>query len=129
MPQGEPIMLIVPEADALRVEVKIQPQDIDQVHIGQRAVLRFSAFNQRTTPEINGEVSRISADISTDAKTGMNFYTVRISVPDPELARLGPFRLVPGMPVETFIQTSPRTLLSYLVRPLRDQIEKAFRET
>src|SRR3954469_12583505 len=86
-PQGEPIMLIVPNADALTVEAKIQPQDIDQLHRGQTAVLRFSAFNQRTTPELTGVVSRISADVSQDAKTGASFYTIRISVPEPELGK------------------------------------------
>src|SRR3954464_6034953 len=75
---GEPLMLIVPNADALTVEARIQPQDIDQLHPGQSAVLRFSAFNQRTTPELNGEVSRISADVSQDSKTGTSFYTIRI---------------------------------------------------
>src|SRR5215210_8196329 len=73
-PNGEPLMLIVPKADALTVEAKIAPQDIDQVRIGHRAVLRFSAFNQRTTPELTGEVSLVSADITQDQKTGNSFY-------------------------------------------------------
>ena len=77
---GEPIMLIVPEADELTVEAKVAPQDIDQVRIGQEAVLRFSAFNQRTTPEINGEVSRVSADVTQDQQTGASYYTVRIAL-------------------------------------------------
>src|SRR3954471_14287078 len=127
-PNGEPIMLIVPRADALTVEAKIQPQDIDQARLGQKAVLRFSAFNQRTTPELNGEVSRVSADVSQDAKTGAAFYTIRIGVPDAELARLSGLRLVPGMPVESFIQTGERTVISYLTKPLQDQIVKAWRE-
>jgi HlyD family secretion protein len=70
----------------------------------------------------------ISADVSEDAKTGARYYTVRIGVPEHELARLGGQHLVPGMPVESFIQTSPRTVMSYLVKPLRDQIARAFRE-
>src|SRR3954462_7338053 len=123
-PGAEPIMLIVPEADALTVEAKIQPQDIDQVRIGQKAVLRFSAFNQRTTPELNGEVSRVSADVSQDAKTGAAYYTIRITVPEAELARLNGLKLVPGMPVESFIQTGERTVISYLTKPLTDQIAK-----
>jgi HlyD family secretion protein len=127
-PQGEPLMLIVPNADALTVEAKIQPQDIDQLHLGQSAVLRFSAFNQRTTPELTGEVSRISADVSQDAKTGASFYTIRIGVPEAELARLVGLKLVPGMPVESFIQTGQRSVISYLVKPLYDQLTKAFRE-
>jgi len=126
--QSEPIMLIVPEADALTVEVKIAPQDIDQVRVGQRAVLRFSAFNQRTTPELNGVVTRISADITQDQKTGSSFYTVRIALSEEEIARLGAHKLIPGMPVESFIQTGERTVLSYLTKPLVDQALKAFRE-
>src|SRR3954449_8698295 len=127
-PGAKPIMLIVPEADALTVEAKIQPQDIDQVRLGQKAVLRFSAFNQRTTPELTGEVSRVSADVSQDAKTGATFYTIRMHVPEAELARLNGLRLVPGMPVESFIQTGERTAISYLIKPLQDQIAKAWRE-
>jgi HlyD family secretion protein len=120
-------MLIVPEADALTVEAKVQPQDIDHVRLGQATVLRFPAFNQRTTPEVNGEVTRVSADVTVDPKTGASFYTARISLPDSELARLGTLRLIPGMPVESFINTGERTVLSYLVKPLSDQIKKAFR--
>jgi len=127
-PQGEPIMLIVPEADALSAEVKIAPQDIDQVRVGQTAVVRFPAFNQRTTPELEGEVTRISADVSLDQKSGVSYYTLRINVPEGELERLRGLRLVPGMPVETFIRTGDRTVLSYLVKPLTDQINKTWRE-
>lgn len=125
---SEMMMLIVPDEDALNVEVKISPGDIDQVRMGQKAVLRFSAFNQRTTPEINGIVSRVSADIAQDQKTAATFYIARIALLSDELDRLGNLRLVPGMPVEAFIQTDTRTVASYLVKPLHDQILKAFRE-
>lgn len=125
---GEPIMLIVPKTDGLDVEAKIAPQDIDQVRIGSPAVLRFSAFNQRTTPEIRGEVTLVSADITKEEKTGASFYTVRITPTANELARLNGFKLVPGMPVETFIQTGERTVISYLTKPLEDQLKKAWRE-
>ena len=125
--QGEPIMMVVPQS-ALTVEVKIAPQDIDQVRLGQRAVLRFPAFSQRTTPELNGEVSRISADISQDQKTGLSYYTVRIAVPEIEIKRLSGLKLVAGMPVESFIQTGERLVISYLTKPLLDQIAKAWRE-
>jgi HlyD family secretion protein len=128
VPQGEPIMLIVPYADALTVEVRVQPQDIDQIHVGQAAVLRFPAFNQQTTPEIDGKVSLVSADVSTDLKSGMSFYTVRVAIPDEGLTRLQGLRLVPGMPVEAFVQTAPRTVVSYLIRPISDQMTRAFRE-
>lgn len=126
---SEPLMLIVPVADQLMVDVKVPPQDIDQIAIGQPAVLRFAAFNQRTTPEINGVVKRIAADITQDQKTGIAYYDVRISMPQEELARLGGgLTLVPGMPVEGFIKTRERSVISYLLKPLSDQIEKAFRE-
>jgi HlyD family secretion protein len=125
---GDTIMLIVPEADKLIVEAKVNPQDIDQLQIGQKTLLRFTTFNQRTTPEIYGIVDRISADISTDQRTGGSYYTVRISLPPDEVARLGDVKLVPGMPVETFVQTGERTVMSYLVKPLYDQLNRAFRE-
>ena len=125
---SEPVMLIVPEAEALTVEVKVQPQDIDHVRLGQAAVLRFSAFNQRTTPEINGVVTRVSADVTQDPKTGASYYTARVGLPEGELGRLAGLKLVPGMPVESFIRTGERTVLSYLVKPLHDQVMKAFRE-
>jgi HlyD family secretion protein len=125
---AEPAMLIVPEADQLAVEVKIQPQDIDNVRLDQAAVLRFPAFNQRVTPEIDGVVSRVSADVTTDPKTGLSYYTARIRVPDDQRQRLGSARLVPGMPVESFMQLGDRSVLSYLVKPLSDQIAKAWRE-
>ncbi len=125
---GEPIMLIVPEADNLAVEAKANPQDIDQMQIGQKAMLRFTNFNQRTTPEIFGIVTRISADTSTDQRTGATYYTIRIGMPADQVARLGDVRLVPGMPVETFVQTGDRTVISYLAKPLYDQISRAFRE-
>jgi len=125
---GDPIMLIVPEADNLSVEVKVNPQDIDQLQLNQKAILRFSAFNIRTTPEIEGVVTRISADTSTDQRTGQSYYTVRIAMPADQIERLGEVKLLPGMPVEAFMQTRDRTMLSYLIKPLHDQFLRAFRE-
>lgn len=125
---SEPLMVIVPENDALTVEARVAPQDIDQLQLGQTAALRFSTFSQRTTPEINGMVSRVSADTSQDAKTAASYYLVRISMQPEEIARLGDVKLLPGMPVEAFIKTDQRTVMSYLVKPLHDQIARAFRE-
>lgn len=125
---SETLMMVVPDEDALNVEVKIPPLEIDQLAIGQTASLRFSAFNQRTTPQINGVVSRVSADVEQDPKTSATFYVVRIALPKQELERLSGFHLVPGMPVEAFIQTDMRTVASYLAKPFRDQIMRAFRE-
>jgi HlyD family secretion protein len=125
---GDAIMLIVPDADTLMVEVKIAPQDIDQLYLGQVATLRFTAFNVRTTPEIEGKLSLISADITQDQKTGISYYLARITPNPSELAQLGDVKLIPGMPVVAFIKTGARTMLSYLTKPLRDQAEKAFKE-
>jgi HlyD family secretion protein len=125
---GDPIMLIVPQADNLTVEVKVDPKDIDHVQYGQPVVLRFSAFNIRTTPELNGTVSRVAADTTTDQRTGQSYYLVRIAMTEGEIKRLGDVKLTPGMPVEAFIQTGERTLVSYLVKPLRDQLMRTFRE-
>ncbi|MDI1287146.1 MAG: HlyD family type I secretion periplasmic adaptor subunit [Reyranella sp.] len=124
---GEQVMLIVPESDSLMVEAKVAPQDIDQVHVGQHAVLRFAAFNQRTTPELDGEVVHIGADVAQDDRAGEPYYSVRIRVRDGELARLDGLHLIAGMPVEAFIQTTPRTVASFLVKPLTDQLARAFR--
>jgi HlyD family secretion protein len=125
---GDPIMLIVPESDNLTVEVKVDPKDIDQIQLGQTVVLRFTSFNVRTTPEINGTVSRIAADTSTDQRTGQSYYLVRMAMTAQELKRLGDVKLTPGMPVEAFIQTGERTMISYLIKPLHDQLMRAFRE-
>jgi HlyD family secretion protein len=125
---GDAIMMIVPQADNLSVEAKVNPQDIDQLQIGQKTLLRLSAFNQRTTPELNGVVSRVSPDTTTDQRTGQSYYTIRVSMAPEEIARLGDVKLIPGMPVEAFVQTGDRTMLSYLAKPLHDQLMRAFRE-
>jgi HlyD family secretion protein len=125
---GDAIMLIVPQADDLQVEAKVNPQDIDKLQIGQKTLLRLSAFNQRTTPELNGRVIRVSPDVTTDQRTGQSYYTIRVSMPPEEVARLGDAKLIPGMPAEAFVQTGDRTMLSYLMKPLSDQVMRAFRE-
>jgi HlyD family secretion protein len=125
---GDTIMLIVPQTDDLQVEAKVNPQDIDKLQVGQKTLLRLSAFNQRTTPELNGLVSRVSPDVTTDQRTGQSYYTIRVSMPPQEIARLGDVKLIPGMPVEAFVQTGNRTLMSYLMKPLHDQLMRAFRE-
>jgi HlyD family secretion protein len=125
---GEAVMLIVPDADKLTVEARVAPQDIDQLHVGQPAVLRFSSFNQRTTPELEGEIGLIAADLTQDQRTGASYYMVHITPREGQIARLEGLKLVPGMPVEAFVETGERTVLSYLVKPLRDQALRAFRE-
>jgi HlyD family secretion protein len=125
---GDTIMLIVPQSDDLQVEAKVNPQDIDKLQVGQKTLLRLSAFNQRTTPELNGLVSRVSPDVTTEQRTGQSYYTIRVSMPPQEIARLGDAKLIPGMPVEAFVQTGERTVISYLMKPLHDQLMRAFRE-
>ena len=125
---GEVVMLIVPDADKLTVEARVAPQDIDQLHVGQPAALRFSSFNQRTTPELEGEIALIAADLSQDQRTGASYYTVHITPKAGEIARLDGLKLVPGMPVDAFVETGERTVLSYLVKPMQDQALRAFRE-
>ncbi|KQY73133.1 HlyD family type I secretion periplasmic adaptor subunit [Ensifer sp. T173] len=126
---GEPIMMIVPDIDKLVVEAKVAPQDIDQIYSGQKAILRFSAFSQKTTPEIVGAVERVSADVSVDQRTGASFYVARIAITPAEIQRLGNVSLMPGMPVETFITTGERSVASYFIKPLMDQVSRAFRES
>ena len=109
-------------------EARVAPHEIDQLQLGYSAVLRFSAFNQRTTPETTGKITRISADITIDQRTGTPYYAVRIALGADEIARLGDVKLLPGMPVEAFIKTGDRRVISYLVKPLQDQIMRSFRE-
>jgi membrane fusion protein, type I secretion system len=125
---GEQIMLIVPEDDDLIVEVRVDPQQIDQVKLEQAATLRFPGFNQRSTPELNGHVSRVAADVIQDQRSGQAYYLVRIAMTAEEITRINGLKLVPGMPVEAFIRTDQRTILSYLLKPLTDQARRAFRE-
>jgi HlyD family secretion protein len=125
---GEALMMIVPEADELSIEVKVSPQDIDQLQPGLDTVLRLSAFNQRTTPELKGRVSLIAADLVTDQRSGIQYYPVRVAFAEGERDRLGALKLVPGMPVEGLIQTGYRTVFSYLTKPISDNMAKAFRE-
>lgn len=125
---GEAIMDIVPDQDALVAEVKVSPPDIDQISAGQKVILRLSAFNQRNTPELDGIVTNVAADLAADERTGLNYYVVRAKVLDGQWERLGDLKPVPGMPVEAFFQTGERTVLSYLAKPFTDQVRRAFRE-
>ena len=126
---GEQLMLIVPVNDKLFVEAHIARNDIDQVTPGQPAILRLSAFNQQTTPELTGILVKVSPDLSVDERTGAAFYTARIALPAGEVAKLDRLVLAPGMPVEVFLPSTERTILSYLIKPVSDQIERSFRES
>ena len=128
IPPGGTIMQIIPLDEGFGLRTKIDPASVDQVYVGQPAKVRFPAFNQRTTPELSGQVKDISATTSLDEITGANFYWVDIEVSEEELARLDGLELIPGMPVEAYIKTNERTVVSYLVKPLADQLNQAFRE-
>lgn len=125
---AEPVMLIVPAREALELEARVNPPDIDQIRPGQQAQVRIHAFNQRSTPQLAGLVTRVSADTSRDAQTGALFYTVRVAIPGEELARLAPQRVTAGMQAEALLRTQDRTPLEYVLKPLKDQIARAFRE-
>ena len=125
---GETVMGIVPIEDQKAIEVRLAPTDIDQVSVGQSAILRFPAFNQHTTPELKGAVTRVAPDLTHEKETGLAYYLARISVSEEDISKFKTMPLVAGMPVESFIQTGERTALSFLVKPFSDQITRVFRE-
>ena len=125
---AEPAMLIVPDNEELNLEARVMPQEIDQLAPGQHAVVRVHASNARTTPELNGTLTRISADVSRDQQTGYSYYTIRVALPREEIHRLGALRLVAGMQAEVFVQTDDRTPFQYMIKPLKEQFARAFRE-
>lgn len=125
---GEVLMLVVPGADSLTVEAKVATHDIDQIRLGQPVEIRFSAFNQRTTPIVEAEVVTIAPDLVTDQRTGMTYYPLRIRPKPESLAALKGLSLYPGMPAEVYIKIADRTVLSYLAKPLTEQMQRTFRE-
>ena len=125
---AEVLATIVPEDAKLKVEVKLAPVSIDQVAIGRPVRLKFTSFNQRTTPELNGELSYVSPATARDAKTGEMHYVGHIQIGAEELSKISTGKLLPGMPVEVFLSTEERTALSYFVKPVLDQFSRAFRE-
>jgi HlyD family secretion protein len=128
---GDTIMEVVPDSDDLQIEAHVQPKDIDEVKMGQTAMVAFSALNSRTTPKVNGVVSYVSADASKDrdqlTATGPVF-TVRVTISEEERRRLGDAQLVAGMPAELFMKTGSHTMLSYLFKPINEQLSHAFIE-
>lgn len=121
-------MDIISDTDRLIVESQVEPIYVDQIYSGQDTTVRLSAFNQRTTPELNGKVISVSPNTTIDPVTGFPFYTVRIEIPTDQLARLNSLSLVPGMPAEAFMQTDKRSVMNYLLKPATDQLNRAFRE-
>jgi HlyD family type I secretion membrane fusion protein len=127
---ADPVMFLVPQDRPLVIATKVRPVDIDQIHLGQDVILRFSAFDQRRTPELHGKVTLVSADIFQDEATGMAFYQAEIQLNEGEATRLPEdMVLIPGMPVEAFVRTADRSPMDYLLKPLADYFAKAFRES
>lgn len=125
---GETVMLVVPREDQLIIETQVRPVDVDQLGANQKARIRFPSFDNRTTPELNAHLVTLSADLNEDERTGASFYTARLALDNDELSRLNGQKLIPGMPVEAFLTTADRTVLSYLVKPMVDQVAHAMRE-
>ncbi|QUS55927.1 HlyD family type I secretion periplasmic adaptor subunit [Pseudovibrio brasiliensis] len=125
---GEVVMQIVPREDVLVIEAQVQPIDVDQLTPNQEATIRLPSFDQRTTPELTAAVKTISPDLLEDPKTGLSFYMAELTISEDEMDKLGGKNLVPGMPVEAFIQTENRTVISYIMKPMVDQIAHAMRE-
>ena len=126
---ADPVLYIVPQDRPLVIATQVAPIHIDQIHVGQPVELVFSAFSSRTTPHLKGKVSVISADAFTDQKTMASFYRAEIVLDDGEIAKLEDQTLLPGMPVEAFIQTEAQTPLAYLLKPFTDYFSRAFRES
>lgn len=126
---ADPLLFIVPQDRPLVITAQVAPTDIDALTIGQEVSLRFSALDQRTTPELFGTVAIVSADAFTDDATRASYYRAEITLNDGEIDRLPEgATLIPGMPVEAFIRTADRTPLNYLTRPLMDYIARTFRD-
>ena len=126
--RGEDLMTILPRDSELIVEARLLPIDVDVVRVGQAASLRFSALNQRTTPEVPATVSFVSSDALTDPQSRESYYTIRLKITDDLPDTVRPEQIFPGMPVETYVKTGDRTFLEYMVKPIQDSFSKAFRE-
>ncbi len=125
---AEPVLHIVPREDVLLIEAQVRPADIDQLSTGQDAMVRFPNFSQRQTPELAARVLTISAQTTRDETSGLDWYTARLGLDEAERRKLGASVLLPGMPAEVLIRTRDRTVLSYLLKPLTDQIVHAMKE-
>lgn len=126
---ADPVLYIVPQDRPFVIAAQISPINVDEVGIGQPVTLRFAAFDSRTTPEMFGQISRVSADALVDERSKASYYRAEVVLDPGEIEKLGNLVLVPGMPVEVFIRTGDRTPLAYLLRPLADYFNRAFRES
>ncbi|SFD02262.1 HlyD family secretion protein [Tropicimonas isoalkanivorans] len=126
---ADPVAYIVPQDRPLVIATQIEPIHVDEVHVGQDVILRFSAFASRTTPEMNGRVAKVSADAFRDERTMRSYYRAEIELNEGEIEKLEGREIIPGMPVEAYIRTVDRSPMAYLLKPFTDYFNKAFRET
>ena len=127
VPAAQPILQIVPDRDTLLVEARVRPADVDQLHAGQAARISFSGLDRQTTPDVPGSLIFVSPDLTQDPHTGQSYYRIRVRLDPRKMAEAG-IVLKAGMPAEAFVQTGTRSMLSFLTKPLLDQIRYAFRE-
>lgn len=125
---GEVIMQIVPASEGPTINARIQPIDIEQVYMGQEVRVRLDSFSANTTPELLGEVTRISPDSTLDEQTGEVYFAVTVGLSPEEIAKVTAGEVIPGLPVTVMLTTGKRTIFNYLVKPLTDQLFTAFRE-
>jgi HlyD family type I secretion membrane fusion protein len=126
--KGETLLEIVPAKDRLIVEARVRPQDVDVVAVGQAADIRFTAFNLRTTPVLEGRLDYLSADSLVDQATNQPYFLARVSVPEEEMEAFNAGPITPGMPAEVIIKSGELTALAYLMRPLTNSFARAWRE-
>jgi HlyD family secretion protein len=127
---ADPVLFLIPQDRPLVIATQVQVTDVDQIHLGQEVTLRFSAFDQRRTPELKGTVTLVSADAFQNENSGLSYYRAEVQLDEGEISRLpGDMTLIPGMPVEAFVRTANRTPMNYLLKPLADYFVKAFRES
>jgi len=124
---AEPIMEIVPDHDAMEIEAMVSPGDIDHVHLGQDARVRLASFSRAATPELAGKVTYVATDRTENAEAKQAYYLVHIALDRATVAREA-LDLKSGMPAEVHIASGSRSLLSYVIKPLRDQFARAFRD-
>ncbi|MEL6206137.1 MAG: HlyD family type I secretion periplasmic adaptor subunit [Pseudomonadota bacterium] len=125
---ADPVLYIVPQDRPFVIAARVDPIHVDQVFVGQETVLRFSAFDMRTTPELFGRVTQVSADAFVDERTQISYYRAEIMLQEGELEKLEGLTVIPGMPVEAFIRTNDRTPMAYLTKPFTDYLTRAFKD-
>ncbi|KAB2882955.1 MAG: HlyD family type I secretion periplasmic adaptor subunit [Albidovulum sp.] len=126
---ADPVLYLIPQDRPLVIAARVSPVHVDEVRVGQEVTLRFAALDSRTTPELLGQVARVSADALTDEASRSAYYRAEVTLEPGELAKLAGHAIIPGMPVEVFIRTGERTPLAYLVKPLAEYFNRAFRES